>query len=88
MAAERYDGAEPVNIGTEELSIRDLAEMIRRKISYTGDAIWDRSRPNGQPRRTLDVTRAAACFAFHAETPLDAGIDRTIAWWRAQRDRG
>ena len=85
-AAERYDDAEPVNLGSaEELSIRDLAELIRRKVSYTGQVVWDRSQPNGQPRRKLDVSRAAAGFGFSAETPLDVGIDRTIAWWRAHR---
>ena len=84
-AAERYDGEEPVNLGSaEELPIRELAELIRRKIGYEGDVIWDRSQPNGQPRRTLDVTRAAR-FGFAAETPLDVGIDRTIAWWRERR---
>jgi GDP-L-fucose synthase len=84
MAAERYDGAEPVNLGSaEELSIRELADMIQRKVGYTGGVVWDRSRPNGQPRRKLDVTRAAAAFGFRVETPLAAGLDRTIAWWRA-----
>ena len=88
MAAERYDGADPVNLGSaDEISIRELAEIIRRKVGYTGEVVWDRSQPNGQPRRKLDVSRAAACFGFRAETPFETGIDRTIAWWRAERGR-
>ena len=83
MAAERYDGADPVNLGAGfEISMRDLAEKIRSKVGYDGEVEWDRSKPNGQPRRMLDVSRARERFGFEAQTSLDEGLDRTIAWYR------
>lgn len=86
LAAERYDGAEPVNLGTgEEISIRDLAEQIREATGYQGSISWDTSRPNGQPRRKLDTTRATELFGFTASVPFREGIERTVAWYRANR---
>jgi GDP-L-fucose synthase len=84
LAAERYDGADPVNLGAGfEMSIRDLAEKIAALVGFRGRLTWDPSRPNGQPRRRLDVSRARAAFGFTAETSFDEGLARTIAWYRA-----
>jgi GDP-L-fucose synthase len=82
LAAERYDGAEPVNLGTgDEISIRDLAELVREATGYKGTLRWDTSKPNGQPRRRLDTTRAEALFGFKAAVPLREGITRTVDWY-------
>jgi GDP-L-fucose synthase len=82
-ATERYDDAEPVNLGRgEEIAIRDLATIIAGKTGYSGEIVWDTSRPNGQPRRMLDVTRARERFGFRAGTTMDEGLARTIAWYR------
>jgi GDP-L-fucose synthase len=84
LAGERYDGAEPVNLGTgEEIAIRDLAELVREETGFAGEIRWDASRPNGQPRRQLDTTRARELFDFRAEVPLREGVARTVAWYRA-----
>jgi GDP-L-fucose synthase len=83
LAAERYDGADPVNLGTgEEISIRELAELIAELTGFDGEIEWDTSMPNGQPRRSLDASRARELFGFEARTPLRAGLERTIAWYR------
>jgi GDP-L-fucose synthase len=83
LAAERYDGAEPVNLGTgEEISIRHLAELIAELTAFDGEIQWDTSMPNGQPRRSLDASRALELFGFEAHIPLRAGLERTIAWYR------
>ena len=85
LAAERYDGAEPVNIGTgAEISIRELAELVADVTSFEGVITWDTSMPNGQPRRRLDTSRAKELFGFEARTPLREGLERTVAWYRAQ----
>jgi GDP-L-fucose synthase len=85
LAAERYDGDEPINIGAgKEISIRELAELVAELTGFTGDIRWDESMPNGQPRRSLDATRARELFGFEARTPLREGLERTIAWYRAQ----
>jgi GDP-L-fucose synthase len=85
LAAERYDGAEPVNLGTgEEISIRKLAELVAELAGFEGNLVWDTTKPNGQPRRKLDVSRAAALFGFQARTPLREGIERTVAWYRSE----
>ena len=85
-AAERYDGAEPVNLGSgEEISIRDLATLAAREAGYTGAVSWDPSKPNGQPRRRLDVTRAGALFGWRATTRLEEGLKKTVAWYRENR---
>ena len=83
LAAERYDGAEPVNLGTGvEISIRELAEQIAELTGFAGEIEWNTSMPNGQPRRSLDASRARELFGFEARTPLGAGLERTIAWYR------
>jgi GDP-L-fucose synthase len=86
LAAQRYDGAEPVNLGTgEEISIRELAELTAELTGYDGEIVWDSTKPNGQPRRRLDVSRAEQLFGFRASTPFRAGLERTIEWYRSQR---
>jgi len=83
LAADRYDGGEPVNLGTGvEISIRELAEQIAELTGFAGEIEWDSSMPNGQPRRSLDASRAHELFGFEAHTPLRAGLERTIAWYR------
>jgi GDP-L-fucose synthase len=84
LAADRYDGAEPVNLGTsEEISIRDLAELVAELTGFEGKIVWDPAMPNGQPRRSLDVSRAKQLFGFEARTSLRDGLARTIEWYRA-----
>jgi GDP-L-fucose synthase len=83
LAAERYDGAEPVNLGSgEEISIRDLAALVADLTGFAGRITWDTSKPNGQPRRLLDIAKAADLFGFRATTSLRDGLERTIAWYR------
>ena len=83
LAAERYDGADPVNLGAaREISIRELAELIADVTGYEGGITWDSSKPNGQPRRSVDATRARELFGFEAKTSLREGIERTVAWYR------
>ena len=87
LASELYDGTDPVNIGAGwEISMRDLAELIGREVGYEGDIVWDTSKPNGQPRRKLDVSRAQERFGFTAEIPFELGIRRTVEWWEANRE--
>jgi GDP-L-fucose synthase len=89
LAAERYDGAEPVNLGTgQEISIRDLAELVRAATGYEGAIAWDTAKPGGQPRRALDTSRAEELFGFRARVPLREGIERTVAWYRTARVAG
>ena len=88
LAAERYDGAEPVNLGTGvEISIRELAETIAELTGFEGEIVWDATMPNGQPRRSLDASKAERLFGFRARTPLRDGLARTVAWYREQRGR-
>jgi GDP-L-fucose synthase len=83
LAAERYDRPEPVNIGSaQEISIKDLAEMIARLTGFGGRIEWDTSKPNGQPRRKLDTGRAEREFGFRASTPFEDGLACTIDWYR------
>jgi len=83
LAAERYDGPDPVNLGTgNEISIRELAELIAELTGYEGELAWDKSKPNGQPRRRLDTSRAERLFGFRAGTSFREGLERTIAWYR------
>jgi len=85
LAAERYDGADPVNVGAGfEITIGDLVEKIRRMVGFDGKCVWDTTKPDGQPRRCLDTTRAAALFDFRAAVNLDDGLRRTIDWYLAQ----
>lgn len=84
-ATERLDETVPVNLGAgREITIRDLAEKIRELTGYQGDIEWDTSRPDGQPRRMLDTSRARELFGFEASTPLEEGLQATIAWWETQ----
>jgi len=86
LAAERYDAPEPVNLGTgRETTIRAIAETIARLTRYSGSLAWDPAQPDGQPRRALDGTRAERAFGFHASTPLDEGLRRTIDWYERTR---
>ena len=83
LAGEHYDGAEPVNLGTGvETSIGDLAETIADLTGFDGEIVWDTSMPNGQPRRSLDASRAEELFGFRARTALREGLARTVAWYR------
>lgn len=85
-AAERYDDPDPVNLGAGfEISMRDLAAKIGAATGYRGQIRWDASRPNGQPRRMLDVSRARERFGFTATTSLGEGLAQTIAWYREHR---
>ncbi|MBJ7600634.1 MAG: GDP-fucose synthetase [Candidatus Nephthysia bennettiae] len=84
LAAERYDKPEPVNLGTShEVSIRELTEMVVRLTGYQGRVDWDPSKPDGQPRRKLDVQRARDEFGFEARVALEEGLRRTIDWYQA-----
>jgi GDP-L-fucose synthase len=86
LAAERYDGPEPFNLGSgQEISIKDLAQLIARLFGYEGEIAWDTSKPNGQPRRSLDTTRAARYFGFRARMPLEQGLQQTIDWYNRNR---
>jgi GDP-L-fucose synthase len=82
LAATRYDGGEPVNVGSgREISIRELAQVVADATGYEGEIAWDTSKPNGQPRRSLDVSRARELFGFEASTPFREGLERTVAWY-------
>lgn len=84
LASERYNSSEPVNIGAGfEISIRDLAHLIARVMNLNVDFVWDTTKPDGQPRRCLDTTRATEAFGFTAEIPFEEGLRQTIAWFRA-----
>ena len=86
LAAERYDGDEPVNLGSAfEISIRELVDMIARLSGFNGRIEWDASKPNGQPRRKLDTSRAKAVFGFESRTTFEAGLRETIDWYLAAR---
>jgi GDP-L-fucose synthase len=85
-AAEKYNGPEPVNLGSGyEISIKNLAETIVQLTGYPGKIVWQTDKPNGQPRRGLDVTRAREYFGWEARVPFDEGIRRTIEWYQTQR---
>lgn len=88
LAAERYDSPDPVNLGRgEEISIRDLASTIAHLVGFTGEIVWDTTKPNGQPRRMLDVSRAEERFGFRARTSFAEGLRRTVEWWGAGKSR-
>lgn len=87
MATEKYDGPEPVNIGSGmEISIKDLAELIARLIGYEGKLVYDTGKPNGQPRRALDVSRAREYFGFTAKMSFEDGLKQTIDYYISNRD--
>jgi GDP-L-fucose synthase len=86
LGAERYNGAEPVNLGVgREITIRELVELIVRLTGFHGDVRWDASKPDGQPRRALDTSRAHELFDFEANTSFEDGLRRTIAWYEQHR---
>jgi GDP-L-fucose synthase len=86
LAAEKYDGPDPVNLGSgNEISIKDLAEIIANLTGFSGKLVWDASKPNGQPRRGLDVSRAERLFGFRSKTTFEEGLRRTIEWYRQHR---
>ena len=87
LATEYYNGPLPVNLGTgEETTIKNLAEIIAAEVGYSGRFVWDTTKPNGQPRRCLDVTRAKELFGFEAVHRLRDGIPKTVAWFMANRE--
>ncbi len=88
MAAERYSDLEPVNLGSGmEISIKDLAQLIAKLTGFEGEIVWDTTKPNGQPRRGLDTSRAKEFFGFEAEMPFEEGLRRTIDWFKENQDR-
>jgi GDP-L-fucose synthase len=89
QAALQFSGPEPVNIGAGfEILIRDLVQLIARLMDFKGQILWDTSKPDGQPRRSLDTARAERLFGFRARTSFEEGLRRTIAWYREQRAGG
>ncbi|UCD48528.1 MAG: GDP-L-fucose synthase [Phycisphaerales bacterium] len=89
LATEHYNGVEPVNIGAgSEVRIKDLAHKIAELTGFAGEIRWDASKPDGQPRRCLDVSKAKAQFGFEAKTPLDVGLKETVDWYKATRRAG
>ncbi len=88
LAAEKYDGSEPVNLGSgSEISILDLVGLVKELTGYRGEIEWDTSKPDGQPRRCLDTSRAFQEFGWRAKTPFRAGLERTVAWFLESRLR-
>ena len=84
LASERYNSSDPVNLGSgAEISINDLVGKIAAAVGFTGRIVWDVSKPNGQPRRKLDTTRAAQRFGFRSKTTFDVGLQRTVRWYRS-----
>jgi GDP-L-fucose synthase len=83
LATEQYDAPDPVNLGAgKEISIRELAALVADVVGFSGKIVWDTNMPNGQPRRSIDATRAHELFGFEARTPLREGLERTVAWYR------
>lgn len=88
LASERYDGADPVNVGSGvEMLIAELAQHVADAVGFTGAIVWDPTKPNGQPRRSLDTGRAQKAFGFRAHTPFASGLRETVAWFRENRDQ-
>lgn len=86
LAAERFNESEPVNLGSgREITIKGLAELIARLTGFAGEFVWDTTKPNGQPRRALDTSKAEARFGFRAQTSFEDGLRRTIEWYRGSR---
>jgi nucleoside-diphosphate-sugar epimerase len=92
LATEFYNGPEPVNIGAGfEITIKTLAEKIAELTDFSGEIRWDPTKPDGQPRRRLDVSKAKQLFGFEAKTPFEEGLAATIEWYknnRKQMDKG
>jgi nucleoside-diphosphate-sugar epimerase len=88
LATERYDSPEPVNIGVgREITIRDLVALIAQATGFEGEILWDSRKPDGQPRRVLDTTRAAERIGFVARTSFSEGLEATVEWFRDHRGR-
>jgi GDP-L-fucose synthase len=88
MALEKYDSPDPVNLGSgREITIKDLTELVAKLSRFEGQIIWDPSKPDGQPRRCLDVSRAKNSFGFTARTSLEAGLKKTIEWFETHRNK-
>ena len=86
LATEKYDDGDPVNLGSgEEISIRDLASMVANEVGFKGTLSWDTTKPNGQPRRSLDTSRAMKAFGFQSVTKLREGIHKTVDWYLENR---
>jgi GDP-L-fucose synthase len=86
LATELYDGIEPVNLGTNhEITIRETVELIATMVGYEGELVWDPTKPDGQPRRRVDPSRAEALFGWKASMPFDTGLRNTIDWYLANR---
>jgi GDP-L-fucose synthase len=88
LATEKYNKSDPVNLGTDlEISIKDLAELIGRLCGFKGKIIWDSSKPDGQPRRKLDTSRAEREFGFKAGMDFEEGLKRTIKWFMMKMEK-
>lgn len=86
LATEHYEKSDPVNIGSgQEISIRDLTELVAELVGFEGEVVWDSSKPDGQPRRALDTSRAEKEFGFKAKTSFRDGLAKTIAWYQEER---
>jgi GDP-L-fucose synthase len=86
LAAEKYNKSDPVNLGSSfEISIKDLTELIAKQTGFEGEIRWDTSKPNGQPRRKLDTSRAKKEFGFESKTTFEVGLRKTIAWYKENR---
>jgi GDP-L-fucose synthase len=87
LAAEVHESTEPINLGNNrEVTIRETAETIARVVGFTGELVWDPSRPDGQPRRRVDASRAERELGWHAHTTFEDGMRRTVEWYLANRD--
>ena len=87
LAAEHYEGTQPVNLGTnQEVTIRETVELIAEMVGYDGELVWDPSKPDGQPRRRVDPSRAEALFGWKAQMPFRQGLRATIDWYLANRE--
>jgi nucleoside-diphosphate-sugar epimerase len=87
-ATEKYSKTDPVNIGCgKDISIKELAKLVADLFSYTGEIRWDTTKPDGQPRRCLNVDRAKVQFGFEARTSLEDGLKSTIEWYRNEQER-
>ena len=88
MATEQYDDVEPVNLGSgQEIKIRDVVRRIMKAAHYDGSIKWNKTRPDGQPRRQLDVTRAKKFFGFQALVPFEEGLQKAIEWYEKMKDQ-
>src|SRR5262249_2423230 len=88
LATQHYPESQPVNLGSgQEMSIKELVEMIRRLTSFEGRIVWDTTRPNGQPQRSLDTSLAKQAFGFEAKMEFEEGLRQTVEWYIAQQQR-